>query len=228
MRDLYFVVEGETELEFVEQILIPYFYKQGINGHLQALIITMSGGGHGFNNIQHFLNTVEPVLHYSNQPIVTTLIDFFRLNSETKLPGYSGCLGINLTDDKIDYLQQKLNDAVQTVIPYRFFIPYIQKHEMETLFFSNPEEGFYLEDEKIINDVLAVTRQYGNVEDINGTEAGAPSNRLKAIYELHGQRYEKTVDGINIAELTGIEIIIEKCPRFKGWIENLLHALNNW
>lgn len=228
MRDLYFIVEGETELEFVEQILIPYFYKQGISSHLQALIITMSGGGHGFNNIEHFLNTIKPVINYSGQPIITSLVDFFRLDSERKLPGYSGCLTLNLADDKIDYLQQKLLEAVQTVYPYRFFIPYIQKHEMETLLFSNPVDGFSLEDERIMNAVLAITNQYNNIEDINSTVAGAPSNRLKAIYKTYGQNYVKTVDGIDIAELTGIDTIIQKCPRFKIWIENLLFALKNW
>jgi len=228
MKNLYFIVEGETELEFINKILIPHFYNQGVNSHIQVLLITMSGGGHGFNNIQHLLNTIEPVMHYSNEPIITTLIDYFRLNSETKIPGYSGCLSLNSTDDKIKYLEQKLALAVESILPYRFFIPYIQKHEMETLFFADPVEGFSLEDRRIIDSVLEIHNKYVNIEDINGTELGAPSNRLKTIYQSVGLKYEKTVDGIDIAELTGIEKILEKCPRFRGWVENLLYALHNW
>lgn len=225
MKDLYFIVEGETELEFVNKILIPYFYSQGISCHIQGYPITMSGGGHGFNNIQHFINTITPVLNYNNEPIITTLVDYFQLNSERKLPGYSDSLKYTLTDDRIIFLESKLNDIVQNITPYRFFIPYIQKHEMETLLFSDPEEGFYLESEKIKNSVLEICKQYENIEDINGSEHGAPSKRLNAIYKADGKNYEKIIDGIDIAELTGIEKILKKCPRFKNWIETLIEKL---
>nr|WP_315253331.1 DUF4276 family protein [uncultured Flavobacterium sp.] len=225
MKDLYFIVEGETELEFVNKILIPYFYSQGISCHVQGYPITMSGGGHGFNNIQHFINTITPVLNYQNQPVITTLIDYFQLNSEKKLPGYSTSLNYALTDDRVNYLESKLNDVVQSITPYRFFVPYIQKHEMETLLFSNPEEGFYLESDKIKNSVLDICKQYQDIEDINGSAEGAPSKRLEAIYKADGKKYEKIIDGIDIADLTGIEKILEKCPRFRNWIEHLIRLL---
>lgn len=225
MRHLYFIVEGETELEFVNKILIPYFYSQGVLCHIQGYPITMSGGGHGFNNIQHFINTITPVLNYQNEPIVTTLIDYFQLNSEKKIPGYLESLNYVLTDDRVNYLESKLNDIVQSITPYRYFIPYIQKHEMETLLFSNPEDGFYLESDKIKNSVLEVCKQYPNIEDINGSTEGAPSKRLEAIYKADGKKYEKIIDGIDIADLTGIEKILEKCPRFRNWIEHLIRLL---
>lgn len=228
MRDLYFIVEGETELEFVNNILIPYLYSKGAQCHIQGYPITMSGGGHGFNNIEHFRNTIYPVMRYNGEPIITTLIDYFRLNSETKIPGYTHCLTLQLTDDKISYLQGRLNDAVQSLGTYRFFIPYIQKHEMETLLFAHPEEGFSLESDKIKNAVIAVANQYPNIEDINGTVEGSPSNRLTTIYKADNKKYDKVIDGIDIAELTGIDTILKKCPRFKTWIDSLLHALNNW
>ena len=228
MKDLYFIVEGETELEFINKILIPYIYSKGARCHIQGYPITMSGGGHGFNNIQHFVNTITPVMHYRGAPIITTLIDYFKLNSETKLPGYTGCLNLNSADSKVDFLNIKLNDVVQAIFPYRFFIPYIQKHEMETLLFANPEEGFSLEDKSIRDSVTDVCARYPNIEDINGTETGAPSKRLEAIYTANNKKYEKIIDGIDIAELTGIEKILEKCPRFKRWVDGLIYALNNW
>jgi len=226
MKDLYFIVEGETELEFVRKILVPYLYAQGVQCHIQGYPVTMSGGGHGFNNIQHFINTIKPVLHYANEPVITTLIDYFRLNSETKLPGYGGCLSLNSTDDKVTYLEGRL-DVVQSILPYRFFIPYIQKHEMETLLFADPGNGFDLESDIIKNAVTEVCKQYPNVEDINGSEHGAPSKRLEEFYKADGKKYVKVVDGIDIAELTGIEKILEKCPRFKKWIETLLNVLKS-
>lgn len=225
MKDLYFIVEGETELEFVNKILIPYLYSKGALCHIQGYPITMSGGGHGFNNIQHFVNTIKPVLNYINEPIITTLIDYFQLNSEKKLPGYTASLSYTLTDDRVNYLESKLDEVVQNITPYRFFIPYIQKHEMETLLFSNPETGFYLESDNIKNSVLDICKQYQNIEDINGSPQGAPSKRLEAIYKANGKKYEKIIDGIDIADLTGIEKILEKCPRFRNWTERIIQLL---
>ena len=149
MKHLYFIVEGETEVEFINRILIPYLYKKGLNTHIQAIMVTMSGGGHGFNNIQHFKNTIQPILDYKNQPIITTMIDYYGINSEKKLPGFLESNQLNLVDDKIEFLEKALNEQVQSIKPYQFFIPYIQKHEMETLLFANPEEGFDLESEAI-------------------------------------------------------------------------------
>lgn len=225
MKHLYIIVEGPTELEFINKILIPFFNSKGITSHIQGIPITMSGGGHGFNNIKHFANTIKPVLNYNNEPIITTLIDYFKLNSETKLPGFLECSEKLSADIKIECLENKLNDIVQQIRTYNHFIPYIQKHEMETLMFANPEDGFSLENVKIKNAVLEICKQYTNIEDINGSEIGAPSKRLEAIYRSNNKTYEKIIDGIDIAELTGIEKIIEKCPRFRNWTENLISLL---
>jgi Domain of unknown function (DUF4276) len=225
MKHLYIIVEGQTELEFVNKILTPYFSSQNIITHIQGIPIYISGGGHGFNNIEHFKNTIKPVMSYKNEPIITTLIDYFKLNSETKLPGFKECPQDIPTDNKIQFLENKLNDIVQNITPYKFFIPYIQKHEMETLMFANPEVGFSLENDRIKKSVLEVYNKYKNIEEINGTENGAPSNRLKAIYKANDKKYEKIVDGMDIAELTGIEKMLEKSPRFKNWIEKLIKAI---
>lgn len=76
MKHLYIIVEGETELEFIKRILIPYFSNKGITTNMQAIAISIKGGGHGYNNIEHFKNTIEPLLSYKNAPIITTMIDY--------------------------------------------------------------------------------------------------------------------------------------------------------
>jgi len=222
MRDIYFIVEGETELEFVNKILIPYLYSKGLQCNIQGYPITMSGGGHGVNNIQHFINTITPVLNYNGEPVITTLFDYFRLNSEKKIPGFDLCMKNILVDDRILCLETKYNDIVQSIKPYRFFIPYIQKHEMETLLFAEPANGFYLESDKIKNAVIEIALEYPNIEDINGSEEGAPSKRLENIFKMDNKKYDKVIDGIDIAELTGIDNILNKCTRFNKWVENIL------
>lgn len=225
MKRLIFIVEGETELEFVNRLLIPYLTVSGLTTSMYGIIITMSGGGHGYNNIEHFINTIRPVLSMSDEPIITTLIDHYGINSEKKLPGYSECIQESNVEARIKKMEEKLNEAVQSIKPYRFFIPYIQRHEFETLLFADPEKGFDLEYELIKQDVISLRTSFDSVEEINCTPEGAPSKRLIAIYEQHNKAYEKVTDAVDVAELTTINKILEECPRFRKWVEALLIAV---
>lgn len=221
MKALIILVEGETEQEFVNRILIPYLVLRGLNTEIRPIMIEISGGGHGYNNIQHLKNTIRPVLNRTDQPIVTTLIDHYGINSDRKLPGYSTITTAN-TEERIQQMEAIINVEIQKIKPYRFFIPYIQRHEFETLLFSNPEVGFELEHDKIKEDVVKLSSGFDSIEDINCTPEGAPSKRIGRIYESHKKKYSKVSDAVDIIELTSIESVLEKCPRFKNWVEKLI------
>ena len=224
MKHLYIIVEGQTELEFVNRILIPYFNANGLNTHIQAIPITMKGGGYGFNNIEHFKKTVKPLLFYENEPVITTMIDHYGINSEKKLPNYKNCVKENDVEKRIFCMEQSLTNVVNSIKKYPHFIPNIIRHEFETLLFANPEAGFELEDEKIKKEVLAICAKFPNIEDINYSPEGAPSKRLEKIYAKYKKRYSKITVGITIAELTGINSMIQKSPKFKSWIEKIIKA----
>lgn len=221
MKRLIIIVEGETEQEFVNRILAPYLVSKGLNTEIRPIMIEKSGGGHGYSNIQHLKNTIRPVLNRVDEPIVTTLIDHYGINSERKLPGYSNITTAN-TEKRIQQMEAIINVEIQQIKPYRFFIPYIQRHEFETLLFSNPEVGFDLEYDRIKEDVVKLCSGFDSIEDINCTPEGAPSKRIGRIYESHRKKYSKVSDAVDIIELTGIESVLEKCPRFKNWVEKLI------
>ena len=221
MKALILLVEGETEQEFVNRILAPYLVSRGLNAEIRPIMIKMSGGGHGYNNILHLRNTIRPVLNRADQPIVTTLIDHYGINSERKLPGYAAITTID-PEERIKQMEDILSSEIQKIKPYRFFIPYIQRHEFETLLFANPDKGFEYEDDKIKEDVIELCNQFDSIEDINCTPEGAPSKRIGRIYEAHKKKYNKVSDAVDIIELTGIEAVLEKCPRFKNWVEKLI------
>ncbi|GBU08636.1 hypothetical protein AwDysgo_19670 [Bacteroidales bacterium] len=223
MKKIVFIVEGESEDEFVKRIIRPFFVSKGIPFyHIESKIIQISGGGHGFNNIEHFKNTIKPFLSRNDEPIITSFIDHYRLNSERKLPGYNECMAETNIGIKLGKMEGKLQDMVQSIKPYRFFIPYIQQHEFETLLFADPEEGFDLEDERIKREIMNLCNFFDSIEDINCTPHGAPSVRLEAIYSKYRRRYNKGADAVDIAELTTIGKMLEKCPRFKNWIYLLI------
>lgn len=221
MKALIILVEGETEQEFVNRILIPYLVSRGLNTEIRPIMIEKSGGGHGYSNIQHLKNTIRPVLNKADEPVVTTMIDHYGINSERKLPGYTAITTTD-TEERIHQMEDILQAEIQKLKPYRFFIPYIQRHEFETLLFSNPEGGFELEHDGIKDEIVRMCSEFESIEDINCTPTGAPSKRIERIYEAQKRKYNKVSDAVDIVELTGIETVLEKCPRFKGWVEKLI------
>lgn len=226
MKTLIFLVEGETEQEFVNRILAPYLIEvKGLNTDIRPIMIEKSGGGHGYSNIEHLKNTILPFLHSDSEPVITTMIDHYGINSERKMPGYNSIISSNV-EERISAMEAILHEEIMKLKPYRFFIPYIQQHELETLLFANPKEGFALEDERIMNDVIALRNEHDSIEDINHTPEGAPSKRLTKIYEQHKQRYSKVIEAVDIIELGGgIAPILEGCPRFVRWIERVVEMV---
>ncbi len=223
MKHLYIIVEGQTELEFVKRLLIPYLMvNRGLKTNIQCLQIDMKGGGHGFNDINHFVNTITPLLYYKEEPFITTMIDYYGINSAKKLPDFEKCNNKTDVVSRILCLEECLNNVVQNIKPYDYFIPNLTLHETETFLFSDPIKGFALENEQIKKEVLNIVLQYPNIEDINNTPEGAPSKRLENIFKKHGKNYNKGIDAIDIAELTGLDKILEKCPKFNNWVEKII------
>ncbi len=227
MKHLYIIVEGETELVFVNRILIPFFNANGLNTFIRGIPITMKGGGHGFNNIEHFKRTIRPILKNKNEPVITTMIDHYGINSDKKLPNYTNCIKETDVERRISCMEQSLYNVVNSIKKYPYFIPNIIRHEFETLLFANPEAGFELEDEVIKKEVLAICSEFQNIEDINYTPEGAPSKRLEKIYANHNKKYNKVAIGMLIACNTGIEAMLQKSPRFKSWIETVIKIVKN-
>ncbi|MFT6961794.1 MAG: hypothetical protein ACJAWV_001516 [Flammeovirgaceae bacterium] len=227
MKDLYIIVEGQTELEFMNRLMIPYWRTQlGYQNNIQPIIVQMSGGGHGFNNIEHFKNTIEPIMNYQNAPFITSFIDYYGINSEKKMPGYKDCQKKANAQERITCLEAKLQEAVQQINEYRFFIPYIQLHEFEALLFSD-SEGFAYEAEGIKQVVATVASDFKTPEDINDSYETAPSKRLEEIYRSHKEKFSKVADGNDIAEEIGIGKMMEQCPRFRMWAESIISRLGS-
>ncbi len=223
MKRIYVIVEGPSEREFVSRILAPYFGKKGLL--ISAISMLKSGGGMGFSNLEHFKNNVKPLLYDKDAPLITTMVDLFRFpvqsndpNEEAELKKYSLESDIST---RLAGLERVLYDAVQKIKPYKDFTPYIQKHEFEALIFSDAKV-FNIESAaigKAVEDILTTTPC---PEDINTTEEGHPAKRLESIFKSNKKKYVKGANAVDFAEMAGIEIILEKCPRFRFWVKILM------
>lgn len=213
MKRLVFLVEGDTEIIFVEKHIIPFLYSKSFQNPMNAQKIVTNrklnkkGGNVSYAYLKNDLTRVLS----QGDVIVTTLLDFFRL--PTNFPGYSSDVS------RISEIEKSISNDFGGD---KRIIPYIQKHELEALMFSSME-GFEIvvDDQRELTILAAVIAQYADPEDINSSPQGAPSKRLDEIFG-----YDKIADGELILEAIGIEAMIEKCPRFSNWMEKLIEELS--
>jgi hypothetical protein len=195
------VCEGLTEVLFIKKIVNPYLAGFQINLNNP---IDMQGGV----SVDTVLKHIKNIRHPKNRRhhIVTTFVDYY---------GFKGNTGKSIED---------LERDLKAGSPKEHFIPYIQKHETEALWFS---------DISIIASVMnasasqrqeleKIEKAFDTPEDINNSPETAPSKRLEALF----RGYNKITDGLNIADGLGIEKMREKCPRFDAWLKRLIESAN--
>lgn len=214
MKRLYIIVEGQTEQEFVNEQIAPYLLRYGIYEVKPILIHTSKSGRGGFVNYQHLKNDAKRLLSSQKSDFVVSMfVDFFRCPEVPQKERWSG---------KSNHLEQiiEMEKCICEDINDTRFIPYIQLHEFEALLYAS-NDGFvaFLSEEQS-KKTQQIIESYSNPEDINTTPEGAPSKRLLAIKS----DYDKVIEGNLIALEIGFLKIMEKCPRFKAWIENLIES----
>jgi len=219
MKRLIIIVEGQTEEEFVNASLRNYLKDKGLYSISAIKIQTSKGFKGGFIKYAHLKNDIQKILREANV-IVSTFLDFFRI--PVSVPNYLDMDKFPNIDDKIDILLKGMGNDINDSL----FIPYIQKFEFEALLFSS-NLGFeeMYDEPKITQATQNIIDNYGNPEEINNHPNTAPSKRLIKILAENGEKYDKIIEGNLIAETIGMETIIEKCPRFKTWLEMIINIM---
>lgn len=214
-KRLYIVVESQSEEEFVNSLLAPYFLSYDI--YIFPMIIhTSKGHKGGFVNYHHLKNDINKLLSSQGKDaVVTTFFDFFRC---PELPYKEKWSDIPDHTKRVTEMEAALNKDIQD---FRF-IPYIQLHEFEALLFSSGDGFKKYFDEKTNKTLQDIIDLYNNPEDINSSPDNAPSKRLLRIVP----EYDKVIYGNIIALEIGIKTILNRCPRFRNWIEKLITHCN--
>lgn len=215
MERIIIICEGPTEEEFCKKTLTPYFQKQQI--YVQSPLIKHSNGG--IVRWDVLKKQIENHLKQDKTAYVTLLIDYYGLYQKYEFPGWEESLSIPDKSSRLDFLEQKMAEAIEESLRYRF-IPYMQLHEFEGILFNNLEvfDLLFNDDEIQAREELeAVFKEFDNPEMINNSQDNAPSKRLKRIIK----GYNKIVYGNILAEEIGLTGIRSKCPRFDGWITRI-------
>ena len=218
MKRLIIVVEGDTEKEFIDKVLSPYLFAKGLVS-VNCFKIKHTKGG--LTKYQHLKTDLINCVYESNV-LVTTLVDFYALPKD--FPKYDDAKKIVNKSDRLAFLEKAIVEDLETEKGKEFsnLLPYIQLHEFEAFVFSSigAIKSLYSNEDAKFNELEQIIASYPNPEDINDSPQTAPSKRLKNDKLIRG--YNKINDGIMIIEKVGIDTILQKCPRFKSWVETLI------
>lgn len=220
MSRIVVVCEGETEEEFVRDVLAPGFYGLGL--YLEPQMVETSpghrGGALNYDRVKpHLRNT----LCQKSAPVVTTLFDFYKLDK--RFPGFEQSKGITDLGQKLDLLRRALHADVVTAAqcqPTRF-IPYIQPHEFEALLFSDVPTLTRVEPcWQAANSALTAARAAAkSPEHINNRPESKPAAHLER--ELHNPSYRKRRHGPVAAQKIGLSKIEAECAFFAAWLAQI-------
>lgn len=216
MKFISILVEGFTELNFVEVVIKPHLEKRGI--YTIANLVTSlrresgekkKGGAATYKN---FRFDVYGFLNDSSLSLVTMMIDFYGLPKS--FPGYTTFLQGVSCYEQVTHLET----ALRVDIAHSKFLPYFALHEFEAVLFADVEQvaaAFPDKKDRLAFDLAKIKQAFSSSEEINLDNP--PAKRIKSLVP----EYEKDSHGPLIASYIGLEKIRAECPHFAAWLNQL-------
>jgi hypothetical protein len=210
------LVEGPTEQRFIKELLVPYLGEKGIC--LTPVVLDKPGEKGGDVKFARAKNDIERHLKQRHDTYLTLMVDYYGIRGDW--PGLEESRLQHDPFQKAKIMNERTADEVKRLFPKQFpekrLIPYVSMHEIEALYFSNPNALARIlgVSQSLVDDIL---RECGCPEKINDNRATAPSKRLGML----SGRFKKTSTGIAIAREIGIDAMRKACPLFHGWVESM-------
>ena len=224
-KKIFVLTEGQTETNFVNQVLCPYFCEQE-KQLIPNTIVTSTdrrkgrvykGGISNYGKVKSDLQMLLKKAQNSSNIFVTTMIDFYGLPTDT--PGFDSSVSIAEPYRKVENIEREICSSESLVRP--IFIPYIQLHEFEALLFSDVDKikAEYVIENYNFSTLYNCIAAIKNPELINNGTKTAPSKRI--IGCVASYEYNKPTVGVSIAKEIGLDTLRKKCRHFNEWIEKL-------
>lgn len=222
MIRLHFVVEGQAEETFVNEVLAKDLIARDIFPSVRCVLTTdegshpAKGGGNRYRPWRKdILRSLK--VEKGRDVFLTTMIDFYGLPRD--FPGRDECSGTGNPAGVVSCLEQRLladldNDPR--------FIPYIQLHEFEALLFTDPDvfpAKFTQATPAQIQQLREIRASCATVDEINDGKTTAPSKRIIDVFP----EYQKNKP--MLSALIAIDIDLDRMsaasPHFRQWLESL-------
>ena len=200
-------VEGDTEEEFVKEVLVKHLRTKGVEP--TPILLGRGRGSFGGGNVSVDRLVPEMVLLFRSFDVVTSLVDFYGFKKKEQ----------KTTNELQEELTLRISEKLGNRWQPQKVLPYVQKHEFEGLLFSDVDAFEIVIDvtKESIEKLRSIRKQFPTPEDINDDRATAPSKRIKKLIP----RYIKKDHGPLIAAETGLDVIRAECPLFDEWVAHL-------
>jgi hypothetical protein len=215
---LYLTVEGETELRFAEETLLPHLAKFQVEVRPYRIFTNRKlgkrGGALAFQRLKR--DTTRRMKEDAHREArFSTLMDLYALPAD--YPGWKEAnKKANPTERALE-----LENALAGELGDSRFIRYLQLHEFEALLYCDLSQiqSLIEDSEKGVARLQEEVASFSCPEDIDDGETTAPSKRLIK----HVPRYEnlKVWVGARAAAAIGLNVLREKCPHFGQWLSRL-------
>jgi hypothetical protein len=220
MIRVYVVCEGQTEENFIKQVISPIFAINNIFLTPRTIQTSkgFSGGALSYDRIRNF---IEKCLKEDRNVFVTTFFDLYGL--QNNFPGFEQACKLTNPYDKATKIESALKQDISSknnLFAERLF-PYIQPYEFEGLLFSElckltelePDWNCAFKKLQLIRDSVE------SPEHINDSYETKPSQRIKQA--LFNPAYRKTYHGPLAAKRIGLDKLCAECKHFAGWYQQL-------
>lgn len=214
MKKVLLLVEGQTEEQFVTEVLRPDLRARGVE-LVPVLLKTkrVKAGGHfrgGVTNYASARRDVQLLLGDKSAALVSSILDLYGLPDD--FPGASQKAGTPAE------WAMAIEEAWRADVANDRFRPYLSVHEFEAFAFVAPARCVTVFAPDQISQLENVRDQFrGQIENINDGNTTHPAARVVAIRP----GYEKPIHGALIAMETGLEALGNASPHFARFLKML-------
>ncbi len=205
--------EGQTERNFVTQILMPHLRAF----HVFARPELLQPGQGGVIGWERLRDSIKAEVGRSRKHMyVTTIIDLYAIG---KYPGVEALAGESAYERTA-----RIEAEMARGLPNPRFLPYIQMHEFEALVLVDVSHLPAQFPDGEANEAPRVLRaSVGDTppELVNDGANSAPSKRIISAVPLY--RYLKPIAGPAVTRAIGLPRLREACPHFNEWVTRLEH-----
>lgn len=211
------VVEGQTEQDFVRNVLAPWLATRGV--YLTARLVGKPGHKGGVGEYQRAKTDILVVLKTDAKVFATTMFDFYGMpNSWPAREDAAKASHAEKAQLVENAVRQDISRDMGPAFQTSRFLPYIQMYEFESLLFSKPSAVCeVLRSPKQLTQVEQIRASFANPEEINDGPQTAPSKRLLRVFS----DYRKRLHGLISANRIGLQEMRSECPHFNEWVERL-------
>jgi hypothetical protein len=230
-QTVFVIVEGQTENAVLQRLLWPYFSPRNIDIHFPIVKTGAGRGGVKYLTFPDFTDQIQRHLRDKRKPYVTTFFDYYGLPTSHR-KGWQFIEEAKQRKNEIgvDSVLANIQAGIKTRVIADLdlenienrFLPYVQLHELEALFFSDPQvmaDAFGKPE--LASDFNAIVAACRACELINDSPDTAPSKRIEDLFPGYKKGRSDLAHGPRIVQRLPLGTIRAACPRFSHWISSI-------